>query len=557
MHGVDADRDRQGVVIPDTRPFRGIRATIAPLIAVFMLIEALALYTRFTASSLLDDSFMFTRYADRVLEDGRLALNPGGEQTYGLTSPAYLAVIIPLRALLPGDPVLPLLLAGAICGMAYLCLLTLLLLKIVGPGAAARRTTLFLVLFSIAYASGEIAAHFTSGMDTMFASAWLTLYMISFVQRPERTTMGRAAGTGLLGGAAFAVRPDLLVFTLCTPAVVMLASSGTERRRAILTLLVSCALVALLMLLGDRFLDSPLPLAFYAKAPGFYGGAFLEAYRLEAPKQLFVFLLSFPIAISAIIAACAVSPGGWLRALSPFMKGLLASTLLFTLYEMFFVTQIMPQSQRFFYPSLAPLAVLAAGSGAFLSGRLKGSLPPGELLRTGNGARLLSSAFFLALSFSIGPRVVDRISDLRHPPADGFHCFDLCAELEDCWSCYWPHLAEIARLPDDLVIASTEVGHLLAVEGELTVIDMTGLNETTIAHGGFSAEYLIERYDPDIIYMPHPDYLDMTLDLVGCSAFTERYILVDDPRGEYFLDLALNRTGRHFAELAAIAGLPR
>jgi len=289
----------------------------------------------------------------------------------------------------------------------------------------------------------------------------------------------------------------------------------------------------------------------------FYGGAFLEAYRLEAPKQLFVFLLSFPIAVSAIIAACAVNAREWLRALSPLMKGLLASTLLFTLYELFFVTQIMPHSQRFFYPSLAPLAVLAAGSGVFLSKRLKGSVPQRDFRQTAIGGRVASVAFFLALFFAIGPRVVDRISDLRHPPADGFHCFNLDAELEDCWDCYWPHLAEIAKLPDNLVIASTEIGHLLAVNGKMTVIDMAGINETTIAHGGFSADYLIERYDPDLIYMPHPDYVDMRLDLCCCSAFAERYILVEDPGDDYFLDLALNRTSRHFAELAAIAGLPR
>ncbi len=171
---------------------------------------------------------MFTRYADTVLSEGRFAPNPGGEPAWGLTSPAFLSVIIPLRILLPGDPVLPLLLAGTVCGLAFLALLTRLLLKAAGRDPTARRAALFLILFSAAFASHDIAFHFTSGMDTMFAMAWLTLYIGAFLARRPRAVL-----LGLLGGAAFVVRPDHLVFTLGTPAVVILCSSGRERRGAL------------------------------------------------------------------------------------------------------------------------------------------------------------------------------------------------------------------------------------------------------------------------------------------------------------------------------------
>ncbi|NLI02722.1 MAG: hypothetical protein GX473_05265 [Candidatus Fermentibacter daniensis] len=218
----------KGSVIADTGIRRSFHAAAPLLSAAFAAILVLSIWTRFTASSLIDDSFMFTRYADTVLSEGRFAPNPGGEPAWGLTSPAFLSVIIPLRILLPGDPVLPLLLAGTVCGLAFLALLTRLLLKAAGRDPTARRAALFLILFSAAFASHDIAFHFTSGMDTMFAMAWLTLYIGAFLARRPRAVL-----LGLLGGAAFVVRPDHLVFTLGTPAVVILCSSGRERRGAL------------------------------------------------------------------------------------------------------------------------------------------------------------------------------------------------------------------------------------------------------------------------------------------------------------------------------------
>ncbi|MDP6777923.1 MAG: hypothetical protein QGI83_14290, partial [Candidatus Latescibacteria bacterium] len=74
------------------RPMRlGIRFGL--VLAASLTVLGFGILARLSAGFVLDDAFMFVRYADRLLADGRLAWNPGGESTYGPTSLLYLAVV--------------------------------------------------------------------------------------------------------------------------------------------------------------------------------------------------------------------------------------------------------------------------------------------------------------------------------------------------------------------------------------------------------------------------------------------------------------------------------
>ncbi len=535
-------------------PGRAVR-WLPPLLAgFFLLLIAARVALEFTASSVWDDAYFFTRYADRLTSEGRLAFNPGGEATYGLTSLAFLVPVASLRAALPSNTVLPLLMSSCLFGLT----LTGLLVAIAGrlttdAGAAARRAAVLLVLFCLSFASGSFSEHFTSGMDTTFAASYMAAYVLLNLRGSGEGSADRSFLTGIVGGAAFLVRPDLLIFTTVAPAFVLFSTRGPGRRRAAMTLTASCVTAAGLMAACWMLLGSPVPLAFFVKSPGFYGGSFQAAYCLESSRQLFHFLISYPAVFGTIALAWAIDPGGWLRSLPAFQKGLLVSTALFILYELVCVTQVMPFSQRFFFPSIVPLTAVAVCSGRFAYGRL------GERIRqicpspaSGDRRRICKVAFSLALFFSTGPAVEALVSDLRHPPADGYLCFDVEYEQEMCWTRYWPSLAEVSDLPDDLVIAATEVGHILALNGGKTVADMTGLNEVWIARNGFSASYLLETYEPGIIFMPHPDYVDMRHELEECPAFRERYLLVQYPDSCFILDVALDREGRYFEELRGI-----
>ncbi|MGB8644005.1 MAG: hypothetical protein WCF84_02115, partial [Anaerolineae bacterium] len=103
--------------------------------------------------------------------------------------------------------------------------------------------------------------------------------------------------------------------------------------------------------------------------------------------------------------------------------------------------------------------------------------------------------------------------------------------------------------PDDMVIATTEIGVLSAANPRKTVVDMAGLNETGFAHDGFSANRLFQEYNPDVIYMPHPDYDVMIAQITTNPYFIAHYEYLPGPSLHTFLGVAIRRDGRYYAAL--------
>ena len=364
----------------------------------FMVLVLLGLYVRFTASSLWDDSYMFTRYADSLIAGRGFAFNPDGEPAFGLTSLAQLGVLVPLRLLLPGDPVLPLLLTSLLSGIMFFLFLAAVVRREAEkvrevPGTLATG----IIFFSLAFASSDLVVHLTSGMDTMLALAYLCLYLLADTAARRKPSVAAAAGTGFLGGAAVLVRPDLLVFTLCIPAVSLVFSRGEARRMDLIRLVCSAVFLAPLPFLAQRYLNSPVPLAGYVKSPGFYGGGFSSMYRVESLKQLWLFIFAYPVPVGLTALAAAVAPRAWFGSLSPFHRGLLVSSALFTVFELLFVDQIMGMSQRFYYPVLPALLLLSVSSAGFLLGRFGKDSSGGVLSRGQPSRRWAVPAFFIFL----------------------------------------------------------------------------------------------------------------------------------------------------------------
>jgi hypothetical protein len=55
------------------------------------------------------------------------------------------------------------------------------------------------------------------------------------------------------------------------------------------------------------------------------------------------------------------------------------------------------------------------------------------------------------------------------------------------------------------------------------IIDLAGLNETQIAHDGFHSDKFFANYQPDLIYLPHPDYQDMIAKIEKSVYFKSNY----------------------------------
>jgi hypothetical protein len=77
----------------------------------------------------------------------------------------------------------------------------------------------------------------------------------------------------------------------------------------------------------------------------------------------------------------------------------------------------------------------------------------------------------------------------------------------------------MSKLPDDLVMTTTEMGFLSAMNPRKKIIDLAGLNEREFAHRPFDADRLLTDMAPDLIYMPHDDYTKMIADIQGSPAF--------------------------------------
>ena len=259
------------------------------LAALVVVIDALR---SLGVSRIWDDAFMFERYAYNLLREGRIAWNPGGEPTYGLTSPAFLAVVGPLVAILGERPAHVATLASALSGFLFLALLGLLVLRYTDAPRVPSWMALMLVTCCLAVSNTTF--HFGTGMDTTFSLAFATMHLIVAHRAARRPGARTALVLGVVGGLAYLVRPELVLQALLLPAS-MLALSEDRAARRCGGLALAVTLTVLLLVLGacTAYFDSPLPLPFYAKSTGLYGPGMEAAFRGFSTKELLAFVARY------------------------------------------------------------------------------------------------------------------------------------------------------------------------------------------------------------------------------------------------------------------------
>ena len=541
----------------DTHELSGMKTGVTPglwlFATAFIAIIVTTVAFRFSASSLWDDAFMFVRYADNILTSGTVSFNPGGEATYGLTSLAFLGVVLPIWMIFPDSPVLTMIIASAVCGFLFVGILIVLLKKYVASKSAQlRNVAIVLILFSLAYAIGNFSTHFVSGMDTMFALAFVTVYILISKWHEHSLSQLSMWLTGCMGGLAFAVRPDIMIYTAILPVTSLLFSSSRKARVMAMGILMVTGIVALLqILIYAQYLNSPLPLPFYAKGLKLYGNAIQEQYRLTPWRELHNYVFSFPLLFSVIGIAFILDPRDWWKKLSSTDKGLLVSTIIFSGYYLFFVLQVMYYSQRFYYPTLPALAFLAAQSFVFIVEKpLLSSVLHRDAIRRLLRAVLIMAAIFYML------KNVDSVSEktvvlLKGRALERYH-FDIKKDYRERYSHFWFCLDQVSSLPDDLSIATSEVGHPLAMNPKKVIIDLTGLNETMIAHNGFSADRFFQHYQPDLIYMPHPHYQDIIQQISHNPYFLSHYEYFSSSVLSATVGIAIKRDSKYYVRLREI-----
>ena len=531
------------------------RLTRATAIAQWCLIGAsvsvlvVALLARFTIGAVWDDAYIVLRYADRLIATGVLSWNPGEPPTYGLTSPLFLGVVVPIRAGVDTSPALAALLSSLVCGVIAIWLMLRLTraASVISPTDQTPAATLLFV--SLALSGGRLADHLSSGMDTAFAMAWLSVYFLLVARRGPSA----AALAGVWGGLAFLARPDLLLFTLSTPVVLALTSStGADRAAAFRMLRSTLITLAIQLAFTTWYFGSTLPLPFHAKGGNLYGESIRETYAGVAWAQLRAFVRSFwPLFLMAAVGIL-MDPRRWWRRDEPLEKGILAGVLLFLGYHAFFVLPIMYYSQRFYYPALPALAYLAARAVS----RLLESGPP--IAAWGGPARMVAALAVLLAIAGVAHSGLSEWRALESVRAAGrFGGFDVSRHFtEGGMDRVWPGLDTIAALPDDVTIATTEVGFPAVMNPGKRIIDLAGLNNTDIALSRRSPSELLHREQPDVLYLPHPDYREMNRAVRNESDLLAAYEMASEASSPPTLDLAIRRSSPHYEALRLLVRMP-
>jgi len=531
----------------DDAPRRVSRAALIFTLLASATTFIATILARFHIDPIWDDAFMFQRYAYRLLVEHRVAWNPGGEPTYGLTSPLFLLVSVPLRVLTRGNQALAVMLSSNLPAIGFVAAWVWLLYRGVVASPAAKKVALVITAYCLAMSS--LVDHAASGMETTFVILYATLYLVAATTAAGAGTTRRAVVTGIVGGLAFSVRPELAMFTLLIPfALALLGERPETKRVGRIALPITAGLIALNLLVNRLHFGTALPLPFYAKSLNLYGETIRKTYRGGTTNELLGFLSSFWPLLAAIGIDAVRLGRRFLRAVGPIELALLVATTIMILYHWIFVLPVMAYSSRFYYPVLPGLLYLAAQA----IGRIAASLPRLEI---GAATRHLAAAGAMAcLWLTLVPAAFKALKDASRMGFEGrMGRLDVerHAKAEGPLK-YWYKLDEVAKLPNDVVLASTEVGMLGVLVLDKTLIDLAGLHEKSLALAPLSGDRFFEQYKPDWIYMPHPDYAPMIDSMRGSKAFADYEEYKHTALGTKFFGVAIRKDSPHYAAMKAL-----
>ena len=513
------------------------RRGVAPLVVLFAVTLVLGIVVRFLQEGVWDDGYMFVRYADNLLHHGRLSWNPDGPGTYGLTGIAFLFVVVPVRLLIPHNALLAATVSSMLCGFLFLASLVPLVRRRLSGHRLSGLYALW-IAFGLAVAARVLCVYFTNGMDTSLAMALLAFVLLLWDRKSSPWLLG------FFGGLAFWVRPDLLAFTVTIPVVVALVDRN-QRRAALLTLVVTLATVGVQMALSRKFLHSALPLAFYAKSGRLYRDLWFE--QVSAWHELGQFIVAY-LFLFAPLGIWLFT--GWRKKAFPLEQAIVVSLVLFAGYHLFVVTPILGEHARFFHPALPAVIYLAIDAIAALVDPVADRLL--ELVRAlAWPTRTLAIVLLLLPLLQQDARLAFELRAWTQTEQRTWPTLE--ETFPHIGAHIWYRLDRFSKLPDDLVIATTEVGEPGVMNPGKTIIDMAGINDTEFALAPLSVDRLLDR-KPDLVYLPPPAYRGMLRELRASARFGRDYEIYEGDRVKpAVLGIALRRSSPHFAAMQHIA----
>jgi len=464
-----------------------IRKCVWLVVAACIGTTVLWVVSKLSVPYVFDDAYMYARYAHNILAHGKVSWTPQGDATYGLTSILFLGVILPIRLFITDNPLMTVRLSSLLCGFLFLALLAILLEKHTDPSILHRRTAILFLLFSLASSAKPLSTHFVSGMGTTFALMFVTAYLLLSKWHERVPSAASTILVGVCGGLAFSARPDLMLYSIVIPiAMLLLCSDRQAKQNAFAVLIITLLVILLQLWFYHQYFDSFLPLPFFAKGRRLYGSFIHEQYRLVPIKQLLYYASSHRYLFLVIGASFIIGARGWIGRKSAVNTGIVIATILYILYYLFFVLQIMYYDQRFYYPTLPAIVWTASQSVVSLVKQLPKSAKQTALrLLRGVPNSYCLLLVTLALLASLYPVALEAFGSLKNHISQSYFAkytvLDHYSLMEDVWF----GLDEFSALPNDLTIATTEVGLPAAMNPEKTIVDLTGLNENGLRSPGF------------------------------------------------------------------------
>lgn len=458
------------------------------------------------AVTTFDDAYMFVRYAHHLLSGDGVAWNAGAGPLYGLTSLPYVFVVAAGLATVPLDDglVLPLLSWGlAGLGLAVLAVTAIVHTRhrpVIVPLIALG--CLMWLADSIGF-----AFHTTTGMDTMLAFLATSVLAVSWLWTEHARGAVQAIVLALCGYVCYAVRPDTIIYAAALPAGLLLFGSPVPRWRdafiagGVLAGLIGLDTAVKLAVFGDW-----VPLSYYAKQSGFYDG-YLGAWRWNQ-------LDSITTTLAAAVPCLAVLVCGVNRdRLRMTLIYLVPVVLTFAYFSR--IMQIMGHFGRYYLPSVP--VIFVASLLALRDLRLPQSLPIRPL-----AVRVaVAAAIWLIIPYLSNQAIRAERQAYRADLAERGGRPTALGEM-DYWMVVALTGAMLKGLPPGTVVAASEVGFIGAEAPHVDIIDLVGLHDADIAHHGFHADRVLARR-PDLIWLPHYDYVRIIHDLETDDEFRREY----------------------------------
>ena len=477
-----------------------------------------------------DDAYMFHRYAMNVRDGLGIAWNPDGVQTYGLTSHLWLLVVLAFSFLpVPAGTMLQM--ASAAASVAALA--------VMGLAVARNARTRWLadpIVATVAaglplLASSAFTYHLTSGMDTMLSMAMHGLVVLTVLRYMAEPSLRRATVVGVVAFAAVLTRPENGLCALGVPALAFLAMWRLERWRDLAGLVVLPVLLigAALAVFGQVY-GTPLPLSFYAKSLHAYAG-------FQNPENAVAYLV---LALSLVLVYVPLLIASVRRRDAGLVIALLVPVLA-TFAYLTTLRQVMGWLGRYYIPFLPYLIVpaLLLLDRALADADLRRALP--RRLAWAAGAVVAVVCAWLPLQEPVYAAYARRVI----PAPVAMPALPIAAaaplpriEWDAAITTIASHIA--ARLPKGASMAASEVGILGSIGRHATLIDLVGLNDTTIGRRGFSMDYLLSRA-PDFIWLPHTDYTGLRAQILSDQRLYEQY---DVYAGAFTYGIAVRREGQ-------------